>query len=71
MPHATLISILHIISLSCDETFKVLIIRLPIFPNAQIEIPSKSHDVGSGDQSTSLGGGIESPNMHLTPWEPH
>ena len=29
------------------------------------------HDVGSGDQSTSLGGGIESPNMHLTPWEPH
>ena len=29
------------------------------------------HDVGSGDQSTSLGGGIESPNMHLTPWKPH
>ena len=29
------------------------------------------HDVGSGDQSTSLGGGIESPNMHLTSWEPH
>ena len=29
------------------------------------------HDVGSGDQSTSLGGGIESPNMHLTPWEPN
>ena len=23
------------------------------------------HDVRSGDQSTSLGGGIESPNMHL------
>ena len=29
------------------------------------------HDVGSGDQSSSLGSGIKSPNMHLTPWEPH
>ena len=25
------------------------------------------HDVRSGDQSTSLNDGIESPNMHLTP----
>ena len=28
------------------------------------------HGVGLGYQWTSLGGGIESPNMHLTPWEP-
>ena len=29
------------------------------------------HVWGSGDQSTSLGGRLESLNMHLTPWEPH
>ena len=28
-------------------------------------------DVGSGDPTTSFGGGIWSPDMHLTPREPH
>ena len=30
-----------------------------------------ANDVGSGDQSTSLGSGIGSPNMHLSVWKPY